>query len=259
MNCQEIKNLLHAYSDGELDAAGCLEVERHIQTCPGCKQALENLSVLKSAIATAAPRFKAPTNLRHGILAAARQAAATEQPRATRPWQWNTLNAGLAMAASVMVGFFIALQMNPRENKALPIGELASAHVRSLLATHLMDVVSTDQHTVKPWFDGKLDFAPPVNDLAAKGYPLAGGRLDYIGGRTVAALVYKKEKHFINLFIWPSSGSQGTWRRISVNGYNLINWNTPDMTFWAVSDMNPGDLQEFAEMSRDAAEPGERK
>ena len=259
MNCQEIKNLIHAYSDGELDAAKSLEIEQHIQGCAECKQALSNLSVLKNAITTAAPRFKAPANLRHGILAATRQTTVTEQSRVARPWRWNTVYAGLAMAASVMIGFFIALQMNPRENKAFPVGELASAHVRSLLATHLMDVVSTDQHTVKPWFDGKLDFAPPVNDLAAKGYPLVGGRLDYIGGRTVAALVYKKEKHFINLFIWPSTGSPGAWRRISVNGYNLINWNTQDMTFWAVSDMNPGDLQEFAEMSRGAAEPGERK
>ena len=259
MNCQEIKNLLHAYSDGELDAAKSVEFEQHVQGCTGCKQALENLSVLKNAIGTAAPRFKAPANLRQGILAAARQVTTTEQPRAARTWRWNTLNTGLAMAASVIIGFFIALQMNPRENKALPIGELASAHVRSLLATHLMDVVSTDQHTVKPWFDGKLDFAPPVNDLAAKGYPLIGGRLDYIGGRTVAALVYKKEKHFINLFIWPSTSSPGAWRRTRVNGYNLVNWNTPDMTFWAVSDMNPGDLQEFAEMSRGAVEPGERK
>ncbi|MGB8356763.1 MAG: anti-sigma factor [Chthoniobacteraceae bacterium] len=247
MNCKEIQNLLHAYGDGELDVMTSLEVEKHIQTCAQCKRTLENQIVLGKAVATSAPYFKMPSDLRESILHSARQAVQAEQPRITRHrWQWNPLATGLAMAASLVLGFFLAMQFQQHSARDLLVGELASSHVRSLLATHLIDVVSTDQHTVKPWFDGKLDFAPPVNDLAAQGYSLEGGRLDYIGGRTVAVLIYKKQKHFINIFIWPSSGSGEELQLAAKNGYNLVNWNHSGMTFWAVSDMNQKDLMEFS-------------
>ncbi len=247
MNCQEIQTMLHAYSDGELDAAGSLEVEKHLQTCPICRQAQKNQSVLKKAIATGAPYYKAPASLRQSIIAAASLQTAAEKPAKppTRHWQWNTLTASLAMAACVLLGFFAALQLRQHSSAGQLIGELTSSHIRSLLADHLIDVVSTDQHTVKPWFDGKLDFAPPVNDLADRGYPLAGGRLDYIEGRTVAVLIYKKQKHFINLYIWPDSGSQNMIYLGSDNGYNLVSWNYSGMAFWAVSDVNQKDLQDF--------------
>ncbi|MDP9292579.1 MAG: hypothetical protein M3O82_09485 [Verrucomicrobiota bacterium] len=147
-----------------------------------------------------------------------------------------------------MLGFFAALQVHQHSARELLLGELTASHVRSLLATHLMDVASADQHTVKPWFDGKLDFAPPVKDLAEWGYPLAGGRLDYVSGRTVAALVYKRQKHFINLFIWPSDDASPTPRTSMKDGYNLATWSNNGMTFWAVSDVNQSDLLEFANL-----------
>jgi anti-sigma factor RsiW len=256
MNCQEIQPLLHAYSDGELDAARSLEIEKHIHTCPECRQAYRNQSVLKNAITSSAPYYKAPASLRHGILTAASlQTAAGEpaKPRA-RHWQWNNLTAGIAMAACLLFGFFIALEFQQHSTDGGQlIGELTSSHIRSLLADHLIDVVSTDQHTVKPWFDGKLDFAPPVNDLAAQGYPLAGGRLDYINGRTVAVLIYKKQKHFINLYIWPSTGSEETLQFGNDNGYHLVNWTHSGMTFWAVSDVNPKDLANFSDLFLNAS------
>ncbi len=258
MNCREIQAMLHAYGDGELDAAGSLEVEKHIQSCPQCRQAHENRLALKKAIAAAAPYFKAPGILRSRIAAAASLQSAADTP-AKPPvlrWQWKI---ALAMAVCFLLGFFASLFVEiapPPAARNVLVAELASSHIRSLLADHLMDVASTDQHTVKQWFDGKLDFAPPVSDFAGQGYPLAGGRLDYIGGRTVAVLVYKKQKHFINLFIWPSAaGDESRKLTATKNGYNLVNWNHSGMSFWAVSDVNQKDLAEFAKLVTDQAGP----
>jgi anti-sigma factor RsiW len=123
--------------------------------------------------------------------------------------------------------------------------QVVSSHIRSLQANHLSDIVSTDQHTVKPWFSGKLDFAPVVKDLAAQGFPLEGGRLDYLDNRPVAALVYKRRQHTINLFLWPTPGSDSGARTFSIRGYNLAHWTRSHMAYWAVSDVNAGDLAEF--------------
>ncbi|HWB61218.1 MAG TPA: anti-sigma factor [Chthoniobacteraceae bacterium] len=254
MNCDEIRPLLAAYADGELDAAAILEVERHAQTCEACKRALQNQSVLKKAVAASAPYFKAPPDLRRDLLAAIREKSAAETEASPAPsrarasgWQWTTPKVVLAMAACLALGFFGELRFAQHSQRGQLMNELASSHVRSLLAEHLMDVVSTDQHTVKPWFDGRIDFAPPVNDLATHGYPLLGGRLDYIGGREVAVLVYGKQKHFINLFIWPAPGdSEETEFTGSKNGYNLVGWSHAGMAFWAVSDVNKTDLLDFS-------------
>ncbi|MDP9290749.1 MAG: zf-HC2 domain-containing protein, partial [Verrucomicrobiota bacterium] len=163
--------MLHAYVDGELDAMSSLEVEKHIQACPQCRQTYRNLSVLKEAVTASAPYFKAPAHLRRSIIAATSKQVASEEPSLAPPWSWcwSNLTAGLAMAACLVLGFFAALQVHQHSARDLLLGELTASHVRSLLATHLMDVASTDQHTVKPWFDGKLDFAPPVKDLAESG------------------------------------------------------------------------------------------
>jgi len=252
MNCKDIQDQLNAYVDRELDVMGSLEVEKHLQACAQCRQAVENQAVLKKAITASAPYFKAPASLRDSIITSARRAAQPQQPRATAPirhrlWEWNALSASLAMAASLVLGFFLAAQLQRHSAREQLVDEITASHVRSLIvASHIMDVVSTDQHTVKPWFDGKLDFAPPVTNFAAQDFPLVGGRIDYINGRNVAVLIYQKRKHFINVFIWPAAGGGESPRTTAKNGYNIVNWNDAGMTFWAVSDVAPDDLQTLA-------------
>ena len=156
------------------------------------------------------------------------------------------LAASFAVAALLVSGLLFFRSNVTSED--LIAREIVSAHIRSMMANHLTDVPSSDQHTVKPWFDGKLDFSPPVVDLGSKGFSLIGGRLDYAGNRPVAALVYQRRQHFVNLFVFPSvdnleSGNKMTARQ----GYNLIHWSRSGMTFWAVSDINLGELQEFSE------------
>jgi len=247
MNCDETHKLLAAYSDGELDLTQTLEIEEHIESCESCREAVEGLSALKKAIGAGAPYYKAPEELRQRVIASIPRSVPPKQTRYS--WRMSGWAAGLAMAACLSLGLFLGtLVYRPHQLRKEVASELTSSHIRSLLATHLMDVVSTDQHTVKPWFDGKIDFAPPVQDLSDRGFPLVGGRLDYIHGRTVAVLIYKARKHIINLFIWPSTSNEAKISSpLSQQGYNLVNWSKAGMTFWAVSDLNTKELSEFSQ------------
>ena len=170
-----------------------------------------------------------------------------KSPGAARQIPWWKLG-GLAAAAMAVLSFTFQFWSLHPENTVL--AELTSSHVRSLMANHLTDVTSTDQHTVKPWFDGKIDFAPQVKDFRDSGYPLLGGRLDYIESRSVAALVYARQKHMINLFVWPADGSDTAPRAYERNGYHLIQWHAHGMNCWAVSDLNEKELMDFAILSR---------
>ena len=234
MNCQEMQNLKHAYADGELDPVRSVEIEEHLKTCAACARAYQNTKALKTAVSSGGLYFNAPPELRRSIRSALRDEAETRQSTAraiARPWfKWAFPLAGTAFAAFVLT----AVLLNNSGSGRLA-QEVASGHIRSLQAGHIMDVASTDQHTVKPWFDGKLDFAPPVVDLAGQGFPLVGGRLDYLADHPAAALVYQRQKHFINLFVWPLSRDQaGAEESFTLRGYNLIHWSAAGMTFWAV-------------------------
>ncbi|MBT2119063.1 zf-HC2 domain-containing protein [Dyella sp. LX-66] len=241
MTCDESRLLLHAYLDDELDAAQSVEMERHVAACPACAAAQREHERLRKALAQPELYRRAPDALRRQWEAPPAVAAV---PRRRRP---------LALAAAA--GFIGALLLStpawlwlarPDAAPATVVDEAISGHLRSLQPQHLMDVVSTDQHTVKPWFEGKLDFAPRVKELAEEGFPLAGGRLDAIGGRSVAALVYRRRMHAINLYQWPADGADTPQSIAQRHGYTVIDWRQGGMRFLAVSDLNEGELKQFA-------------
>ena len=244
MNCQRAGLLIDAYADGELDATGVLELEKHLHECPACEFAFRNVQNLKKSLMQDSLFFSTPAELRQKLKAELRPQ--TEVRRRFGIWNW--LAVATAGVAVICLALFLSLALTHPSAQQQIAQEIVSSHIRSLMANHEMDVASSDQHTVKPWFDGKLDFSPPVKDLAAQGFPLIGGRLDYLGNRAVAALVFHRYKHVINLFIWPTKeGNSEPAVRTPINGYNLIHWSQGGMTFWAASDLNEKELMEFVQ------------
>jgi anti-sigma factor RsiW len=244
MICEEARSLIHGYADGELDLAGSMEIEAHLNACPMCARELASLRLLSKSLGDPALYHAAPKLLADEIRASL---GATPIPRRQLPWRT------LAIAASIL--FFIALAALTIHSTAPTASQIAqhitSAHVRSMMANHLADVASTDQHTVKPWFNGKLDFSPPVIDLAEQGFPLLGGRLDYIEDHAAAALIYKRHQHVINLFVWPdTSTADSVPTQMERQGYHLLHWANAGMNFWAVSDLNFDELKQFAALIR---------
>jgi anti-sigma factor RsiW len=239
-----IRELLHAHVDGELDLANAREVERHLESCADCRGTEKAIRELRAALMSDAPAYRAPAHLRKRVRAALQQ-----EERSTRqtlsPWLMFVTGAAFA-ALIVAVALF---QTTQHAGSNTIVDQVIANHVRSLLAAHLVDVASSDQHTVKPWFDGKIDFAPVVRDFAANGFPLVGGRLDYLDGKTVAALVYQRNKHPINLFITPEPASRRTSPRlVNRRGYNIFSWTDNGMKYWAISDLNQAELREFGEL-----------
>jgi len=206
------------------------------------------VSELSAAVRNDALRFQPPPGLRQRIHAAVAQTAQAEGHVASRQ-PWFRHSGWVAAAAVAIMALIFAFQIPRHRAVDRMIAEITSSHVRSLMANHLMDIASTDQHTVKPWFVGKLDFAPPVKDLRTEGFPLIGGRLDFVDARPVAALVYGCQKHVINLFVWPEKSSHGAAPSAAEsNGYHLVRWSNPQMLFWAVSDLNEKKLLEFTKL-----------
>jgi anti-sigma factor RsiW len=246
MNCQQVKPLIDAYADGELDAAPILELEKHIHDCSACALAWRNAQTLKKSLKQDSLFFSAPPELRRRIKAELR--SQNETAPGWNFWNWNWLTGVTTSVGTACLALLLTLSLTRPSAQQRLAQEIVSSNIRSLMANHMLDVVSTDQHTVKPWFNGKLDFSPTVKDLAAQEFPLIGGRLDYIGGRSVAALVFQRHKHIINLFIWPVNENDTKLISLkAIRGYNLIHWSEADMTFWAVSDLNDKELMEFVQ------------
>lgn len=247
MSCELPRTMIHGYLDGELDAVRAAEFERHLEQCPECVTALESQESLRSSLQRAELYEKAPAELRQKVLSSLRPAAGpipfVAPRRRAAVGQW------LAIAAVLLLLLYSGWRLFPglgqKNDQTALAAQIVDAHLRSLEPGHLTDVISTDQHTVKPWFDGKLDFAPPVQDFAADGFPLTGGRLDVVGGRTVAALVYGRRKHFVNVFIWPSNNPDAPPSSGAQQGYHWITWQKNGMAYWAVSDTAAADLDEL--------------
>lgn len=243
---QELRLLVQADCDGELTPRDAAAVAAHLQDCAECRTLQQDLALTKAAMRDEAPRYRAPDDFRRRMEAV----IATNTPRsqATKPrWQWGgwlgsfgSFGLGAAVAAAL-----ILLIVVPRSDPGVEQSVL-DGHLRALQSDRLYDVASTDQHTVKPWFAGKLDFTPPVKDLAAQGFPLKGGRVDTVHGRAVAAMVYGRARHVIDLYVWsrPNTGDAPP-RDLVRNGYNLVTWSRGDMSFWAVSDLNREELDAF--------------
>jgi anti-sigma factor RsiW len=238
--------MLHGFVDGELDSIHAAEFEAHLATCADCRAALAEVTATRALLVTPGVKWQAPEAVRARVLAAISEGgdkglagvADGGWRRILRVFgQWSLAPSLVALAASLLL-FFNA----PNTDLALQ-DEIVASHVRSLLADHLADVRTSNRHTVKPWFNGKIDFAPPVVDLASQGYPLVGGRVDYLDGKVVAALVYRRGGHVINLFIWPHAGERD--REAAREGYNIRQWSAGGLAFWAISDIPPGDLESF--------------
>lgn len=244
MNHEEIRELLHAHVDGELDLLNARAIEQHLHDCEECRRAEQQIQELSSALTTQAPSYRAPAHLRKNIRAALRREASGEDENVSF---WPIFATSAAFAVLILA--FVFFLSNRTSHQGRVADEVIANHVRSLLATHLVDVASSDQHTVKPWFDGKIDFAPDVHDFAMSGFPLVGGRLDYLDGKTVVALVYQRNKHPINVFIAPEPGGGDTSpASLTRRGYNLLSWASRDMRYWVVSDLNETELRQFASL-----------
>jgi len=249
MNCQEVRQLLNPYSDGELDLLRNIQIEEHIAGCAECDEQQKNLQSLRAAISSPSLRYKAPSSLRAQICPV-NPATPDRRRSSMRP---------VAVAASVLMmlgmSVIIATRMSPTATSTdEQIAQWVVAdHVRSSQVDHLTDVASSDRHTVKPWFQGKLDFACQVPDLAAEGYPLSGGRLDYLIDHPVAALVYHRRLHTINVLTWTANNDDvKTVRRLTRQGFHIRYWQRSQMIYWAISDLNDHELDEFVQLFQDA-------
>ena len=271
MNCTEAKLLLHPYFDGELDLVRSLEIEKHMQGCTGCAAENNSLHSLRSALRSVSLAYAAPQSLRKSV-----RQLVTVQEESPRPQgaHWNTepkraepvLGAPVprensrssrtpwfwqlwAVGATAFAALLLTMRLAGTGGQDLLANEMVSDHVRSMMPGHLTDVVSSDQHTVKPWFNGKLDFSPTVKDFAADGFPLVGGRLDYLHGREVAALIYQRNKHVINVFVWPvNADKMEKTANESIRGYNLISRDIDGLHYALVSDLNAAELGQLADL-----------
>jgi anti-sigma factor RsiW len=250
-DCEKVL-LVQAELDGELDAAQAAALEAHRVGCAICQAARTQLLQARELV-RGEPYEVTPDDVRARVLARLRQAEPLPTAAPHRAWRWAWLRGpgfGFGLGAACAAAISLLVLLPERSDLA---DAVVAGHIRALQPGHLEDVASSDQHTVKPWFDGRIDFAPPVRDFVAQGFPLRGGRLDYLDGRPVAALVYQRDKHIINLFVWPASGAAPDLAgERTVQGYNIVHWTAAGMNFWAVSDVERSQLDDFAALWKKA-------
>lgn len=253
MACKEKEHLLHGYFDGELDLLSSLAFEEHMKTCPDCAQSVRNQQNLRDTLHSTGLYERAPSTLEARIRASIPGAPSSVEgmrPAQKRwPEQWLGVAAAIALVAIAGIALFSVARTEKTND--LIAQEVVESHVRSLEVGHLTDVPSSDQHTVKPWFNGKIDFAPPVTDFASRGFPLVGGRLDYLDHHNVASLIYQRRAHFINVFIWPDeTKTNQSPRSETIDGYHLIHWQQDGLKFWMISDVSQDDENQLVALIR---------
>lgn len=249
MTCDEAEILLHALLDGELDAGHAREVELHVAACVHCTAQLKAYGEMHDQMATSNLQFAAPPLLRQRIEASLPLTRAPDRRGILKGFAL-----GSALSAIAATGLMLVVYRHEDEQRIL--SDVVSAHLRSLQAGHLTDVLSTDQHTVKPWFNGRLDVAPPVADLTAQGFTLLGGRLDYVDGRTIGAIVYRRRTHVINLFVAPTSTTETQVAKVeTIQGFNIRHWSQRGLRYWAVSDLSAEELADFGSKFEHAMDP----
>jgi len=242
---------MHAYVDGELGLAESLAIEAHLRSCVACAREQSNVLALRAAFSNGTLYYEAPAHLKRRVRAAARDARRAEHGRGFALGYLGWTGAAAAAVLLIAVIGKGVLPLGPLTGD-VTAREIINDHLRSLTQNHLTDVLSSNQHTVKPWFDGRLNFTPPVEDLSAEGFPLVGGRLDYLDNRPVAAVVYRRRQHVINLFILPAEHTNDTLPVSQVRaGYNIVNWTKSGMVYWAVSSLNAAELEKFAQLVRE--------
>lgn len=248
MNCELSHTILHGYFDGELDAARAAEFEKHLETCRDCDAALAAAESLRSELRRGQFYERAPDSSRESLNARLSGKSSVSPIPTVRDWKWLAAASILLAAALAWIAFSYH-RAGTSAFGEVKTAELIDAHVRSLQPGHLMDVQSTDQHTVKPWFDGKLDFVPPVADFSDEGFPLMGGRLDVLGGQSVAVLVYGRRKHIINVFVWPTKEADiRPQSSATYQGYQWVHWRHQGLEFYAISDVSSADLKDLGQL-----------
>jgi len=251
MDCEQIRAVLPAHVDRELGVTEAVAIEAHLQACPACRKAFMEQAALRERVRAQAHYFAAPHGLETRIRAALPRESGRERARSR--WTWSWLNLAPTLAALVAVTWSVGLYMLQPSAQALLADDVVASHVRSLMSNRVADVASSDQHTVKPWFTGKLDYSPPVRDFTTQGFPLVGGRLDYVDRRPVAALVYRHRQHLINVYEWPAPGRERSApQTLSRQGYHLVHWVDAGMTHWAISDLDLRELMGLVDILRNS-------
>jgi anti-sigma factor RsiW len=247
MECSEARELLGAHIDREIGGREALEVQRHLDACAACREQRDACASLRKVVGEGATRYRAPDALERRVLAALSPSRMRERQATVGSWRWLALGSALASVVAIVWSASLVL-MKPSADDLI-IDEVVSSHARSLLSGHVVDVASSDQHAVKPWFNTRIDYSPPVHDLTAEGFPLVGGRMDYLDHRPTAALVYHRHQHTINLLIAPAalSGRDSGPRVESKLGFHVLHWVRGGMAFWAISDTEAGELEKFRE------------
>jgi anti-sigma factor RsiW len=244
MNCEDTRELLTAYVDGEIHLVRSVEIERHLESCRACAQIVQNQKTLGTALRSGSLYYHPPRQLEERIHTAL-HGSSRFRPFSRINWPILAMAASLLLAG-IFVDRLVRFASHP-PSQNLIAQEVLDSHLRSLMPGHIADVQSSDRHTVKPWFAGKLDFSPPVADFAQQGFPLTGGRLDSVNGRTVAVLVYQRAQHVINAYVWPSPGSpDSSVTTTTLQGYNILHWTHAGLEWWLASDLNSQELNGLA-------------